>query len=364
MTTRTLRATLLVASAVLSLGVSACGGLSVSVDETPATSVTPAFPGALDGATGPGTAAAPTLALPPFPVPRVPDITTLTGSAASLQKAIGGAGSLPVGVQVTGARCNAQGQVVNRSGLTVGGGDDGSQVVNRAGVSQVGKGGSGQITDGKVVYQVNADGSGQYTNSGENYQVDVNGSGQWTGPYGVIQNKGDGTGTWTSPDGVISVKGDGTATVDGIKTVLTPAMPKFALLGTFPKLGRLKPVGKPCGTLIRIPSEVLFDFDKATLRPEAAPVLANVAKALVGTTAPIQVNGHTDALGSDAYNLDLSRRRAASVIAALRTDGVTAPLDPQGYGEAQPVAPNTLSGKDNPGGRQLNRRVEIVIPGA
>jgi OmpA-OmpF porin, OOP family len=312
-----------------------------------------------------------------------------------VRETIGAEAELPVEVQVEGARCNAQGQVVNRSGLTTGAGDDGSQVANRAGAIQRDMDGSGQVTDGTVTYQVNADGSGQiivservvqvnadgsgqyidddltyqveadgagqYSRGSETYQVSADGSGQWSGPYGEVDNSGDGSGSWVSGTTSLTINGDGTGTLNGEPVTVEP-MPKFALLGTFPKLQGLKALGEPCGTLIRLPAGILFDFDKATLRPEAAPVLAAVAEALTDQTSTVEVNGHTDAVGDDAYNQDLSERRAQAVIAGLQADGVSTPLQAHGFGETQPVAPNTLDGKDNPTGRQLNRRVEIVIP--
>lgn len=373
-------------AAVLGIALAGCSGSPVTIANSG-----PASAGS--GTDGVGSE----IALPPFPIPRVPDITTMTGAALQVQKTVGAQAGLPVGVQVVGARCNAQGQVVNRSGMTTGGGDDGSVVDTRAGSAQLLPDGSGQLDGGTVSYQVSADGSGQmtvgeatvqvdadgsgqyedaalsyqvslggsgqYERGRETYQVSEGGSGQWDGPYGLVQNNGDGSGRWESPKGDVVVAGDGTGTLEGEPIKVRP-MPKFALLGTFPKLQTLKPFGKPCGTLIRIPSEVLFDFDKATLRPEAKPVIAAVAKALAGSTTPVQVNGHTDALGTDAYNQDLSQRRAQAVVAALRAAGVTIPLQGQGFGESQPVAPNTLKGKDNPAGRQLNRRVEIVLPAA
>jgi OOP family OmpA-OmpF porin len=75
----------------------------------------------------------------------------------------------------------------------------------------------------------------------------------------------------------------------------------------------------------------------------------------------MEIRGHTDAKGSDAYNQDLSERRAQAVVAALRQRGVAHDASARGYGESQPVAPNEVDGKDNPGGRQLNRRVEIFV---
>jgi len=76
----------------------------------------------------------------------------------------------------------------------------------------------------------------------------------------------------------------------------------------------------------------------------------------------IKVEGHTDAKGSDDYNLDLSKRRAESVKQWFESSGIDSSLvTTQGYGETKPVAENTKSGKDNPEGRALNRRVEIVV---
>jgi OOP family OmpA-OmpF porin len=175
-----------------------------------------------------------------------------------------------------------------------------------------------------------------------------------------VTNGGDGSGTWTSPDGLLVINGDGTGTLNSAE-VKVPAMPDFALLGQLPKLQTLRPLGKSCGTLIRIDANVLFDFDKAELRPSAGPVLTAIAKTLTATSGRVDVDGYTDAKGSDAYNLDLSNRRAAAVVAALTSDGAVTPLQPHGYGEARPIARNTINGKDNPAGRQLNRRVELVI---
>ena len=76
---------------------------------------------------------------------------------------------------------------------------------------------------------------------------------------------------------------------------------------------------------------------------------------------PDDVNTFTDAKGSDDYNQTLSERRANAVLAALRERGAAAQASARGLGETQPVAPNEVGGKDNPGGRQLNRRVEIFV---
>ncbi|MBI2969082.1 MAG: OmpA family protein, partial [Bacteroidetes bacterium] len=77
----------------------------------------------------------------------------------------------------------------------------------------------------------------------------------------------------------------------------------------------------------------------------------------------IELSSHTDSKGADDYNQRLSEARAKSVVEYLISHGVNANrLQFKGYGETQPVAPNTLpDGSDNPDGRQLNRRTEFTI---
>ena len=112
------------------------------------------------------------------------------------------------------------------------------------------------------------------------------------------------------------------------------------------------------GTTIRISSDVLFEFDSATLTPAAAAHLARLAERLKGSE--VEIGGFTDSLGAPAYNRELSQRRADTVkdeLARLGATGLTA----RGYGEARPVAPNEINGEDNPEGRAKNRRVELVF---
>lgn len=116
-------------------------------------------------------------------------------------------------------------------------------------------------------------------------------------------------------------------------------------------------------TVIDLPADVLFDFDKSTLRPDALPVLAQAAE-LIGAypQSPVCINGHTDSKGSDRYNQALSLRRAQSVAAQLQHRQGAHHMRVYGFGKSQPVAANTMpDGSDNPQGRQRNRRVEIVI---
>jgi outer membrane protein OmpA-like peptidoglycan-associated protein len=102
---------------------------------------------------------------------------------------------------------------------------------------------------------------------------------------------------------------------------------------------------------------VTFDFDKATLRPESAPVLEKAAAALTGNPAlSIEVQGHTDDVGEDAYNLKLSGQRAETVRLWLTQHGVAATrLTARGYGKTQPVIENSSDAN-----RARNRRVELA----
>jgi outer membrane protein OmpA-like peptidoglycan-associated protein len=115
-------------------------------------------------------------------------------------------------------------------------------------------------------------------------------------------------------------------------------------------------------------ADLLFDFDKADLRPEAEGVLRDVVAQIKAKAKrpAVRVEGHTDAKGTDAYNQDLSQRRSASVRGWLVQQGKLAAksVAAVGLGEKQPVAPNEKpDGSDDPEGRQKNRRVEIVVTG-
>jgi OmpA-OmpF porin, OOP family len=103
---------------------------------------------------------------------------------------------------------------------------------------------------------------------------------------------------------------------------------------------------------------VQFDHDKAEIKPDSKPTLDEIVKFMqANPKISIIVAGHTDNLGGFEYNLDLSRRRAGAVVAALVRQGGIAPgrLTPFGAGMAAPVALN-----DDEAGRARNRRVELV----
>ena len=107
-------------------------------------------------------------------------------------------------------------------------------------------------------------------------------------------------------------------------------------------------------------SDVLFDFNKATLRPGAREKLAKIAGIVLahpGLTT--QAEGHADSIGTDGYNQQLSERRAESVRSFLVQQGLVAEaVTATGFGESRPVATNGTAA-----GRQQNRRVELVVSG-
>lgn len=111
------------------------------------------------------------------------------------------------------------------------------------------------------------------------------------------------------------------------------------------------------GLLVTL-GDVLFAFDKADLSAQAAPRLDKLARFLAQfPERNMLIEGYTDSVGNDAYNLSLSERRAQAVRAALMQRGVDgARISARGFGKSHPVADNGSAD-----GRAMNRRVEIVI---
>ncbi|HWW81206.1 MAG TPA: OmpA family protein [Steroidobacteraceae bacterium] len=113
--------------------------------------------------------------------------------------------------------------------------------------------------------------------------------------------------------------------------------------------------------LVMTLGDVLFDTGRATLKPGADRDMDRLAQALRdNANTRVIIEGHTDSVGSEDYNLALSERRAEAVGSALRSRGVPADrFEVKGLGKAFPVA-----GNDTQAGRQQNRRVEIVFSDA
>ena len=113
------------------------------------------------------------------------------------------------------------------------------------------------------------------------------------------------------------------------------------------------------GIIVSI-GDVLFDFDRATLRPAARERLAKAAGVLLAYPGlNLRLEGHTDSVGTEPYNLKLSQDRAAAVRDYLAQQGVSPEsVTAAGYGQTRPIASN-----DTAQGRQQNRRVELVVTG-
>lgn len=337
--------------------------------------------------------------IPPIPAIVIPDFLGVEPAQQSFQDALGEKLAEIDGIRIAPARCDEAGQLLpglgmvlqDESGVTANLGARGTYVIDQsgAGVADVGGAqftveadGSGTINregdEGEQI-TVEADGSGSYNgpedqitldgkgggtwNSEKMGQLSIepDGSGTWNGPLGQITNEGDGSGTWNGAHVIIN-DGNGSGTVDGKVMAMAP-LPPVPPAGRFPLLTKFRVPPAACGYLITLEDRILFDFDKSDLRPDAAKTVDALAEAFVQVhPASMVIRGHTDAKGSDDYNLDLSQRRAATVEAALKERAVPSQMAAQGVGESQPVAANEIGGKDNPAGRQLNRRVEIFVP--
>ncbi|MCP4156132.1 MAG: OmpA family protein [bacterium] len=116
---------------------------------------------------------------------------------------------------------------------------------------------------------------------------------------------------------------------------------------------------------IELSGDILFDFDKWDIRPQAQKTLLKVGEIVNSSgSSHVTITGHTDAKGTEQYNRRLSEKRADSVKNWLVQKGAVKGeiIETIGLGETQPAAPNTnTDGSDNPEGRQKNRRVEISV---
>lgn len=335
--------------------------------------------------------------IPPIPAIIVPDFIGIEPAQQSFQDALGDKLAGIEGIRIAPARCDDQGGVIpslgmvlqDDTGLAANLGEQGAYIIENggAGVADIGgaqfiveEDGSGAINrEGDEQITVEADGSGSYSSADEQITLDgqgggtwnsdrvgqviieADGSGMWNGPLGQIVNEGDGSGSWNGAH-IVTNDGNGSGTVDGQDMAMEP-LPPVPRAGKFPLLTKFRLPAATCGYLITLQDRILFDFDKDELRPDAAETVDALAEVFVDVgPARLEIRGHTDAKGSDDYNLDLSERRAATVEIALKDRSVASQIEAQGFGESQPVALNEVDGKDNPAGRQLNRRVEIFVP--
>jgi outer membrane protein OmpA-like peptidoglycan-associated protein len=160
------------------------------------------------------------------------------------------------------------------------------------------------------------------------------------------------------PFEAVTIEGLGGAAAGGIPAAGTT-------LGLEGALKELKAEVTAAEIKIDLAADVLFDFDKASIKKEAEPSLQNLATVLKANPgAAVTIEGHTDAKGADGYNQTLSEQRAASVkqwlVANAQVNGAT--ISTRGWGKSKPVTHNAKpDGSDDPEGRAKNRRVQIIV---
>jgi len=156
------------------------------------------------------------------------------------------------------------------------------------------------------------------------------------------------TGYWTPAQAILECDPD-------LVKVAAPPVPPVPPTPTPPT-----PPAKPVSQKVTFAADAFFDFDKAVLKPEAKAKLDDLTGKLSGINLEVIIAvGHTDGIGSDAYNNKLSVRRAEAVKAYLVSKGIEPNrVYTEGKGKKQPVADNKTAE-----GRAKNRRVEIEVVG-
>jgi len=185
------------------------------------------------------------------------------------------------------------------------------------------------------------------------------------GPDPIVSVAGSNDRAWrvqrlgAAPNSGIEVGAAGIAVPGGAGAKVTemPSVPQL--------MQQLGAVQTEQGTLVQMSNDVLFNFDSAAIRPDAALKLTQLAQLIDQLHPPgLRIVGNADNIGTDAYNMGLSLRRARSVESWLTANGGVrvANMDVKGGGFHDPVAPNqNPDGTDNPAGRQKNRRVDVLI---
>jgi outer membrane protein OmpA-like peptidoglycan-associated protein len=131
------------------------------------------------------------------------------------------------------------------------------------------------------------------------------------------------------------------------------------LRATLSRLGQVRQEAR--GLVLTLPGSVYFEVNKSVVQPAMRSRLTEIARALAtARDSSILIEGHTDADGSNEYNLELSRLRAEAVRSVLVAGGVSPDrVETQGYGETKPIASNSSAS-----GKAQNRRVEIILQGS
>jgi OOP family OmpA-OmpF porin len=234
------------------------------------------------------------------------------------------------------------------------------EVASGDGTGELNVGGEGGITigeDGSITLgsedgdQIVVDAEGNSVITGDGQAIGVTKDGQ------AVIVSGDGTSLFVGADGDVSISVDAfclSVSTDDAEVVGRDDVDEDVVVRENSK-----------ATVFVISADLAFDFNSATVRPDADAALDSIIEVLASEfkDASVTVIGHTDSIGTDAYNVDLSVQRADAVAALIEQRvGADLKINSSGLGESRPLAPNTnADGTDNPEGRAQNRRVEVVV---
>ncbi|HOS87717.1 MAG: OmpA family protein [Comamonadaceae bacterium] len=187
----------------------------------------------------------------------------------------------------------------------------------------------------------------------------ANGSNQWRSSNGMPVMNGTNEMCWRNANWTPATAYPG---CDGAAMPPPPPAPKAAAPAPAakPAMPAAKPPAPPAATKVTYAADAFFDFDKAVLKPEGKAKLDDLIGKIKGINLEVIIAvGHTDDVGTDAYNQKLSVKRAESVKAYLVSKGIEQNrVYTEGKGEKQPIASNKTAE-----GRAKNRRVEIEVVG-
>jgi len=172
----------------------------------------------------------------------------------------------------------------------------------------------------------------------------------------------DGSGACVVSSGQVLPECAGAKTAPAAPKPAAPAAPGAPAAPSAPSApaAAAKPAPASVRQAVVIQADALFDFDKSVIRPDGKKSIDDALAKLGGVDLEMVIaTGHTDSVGTDAYNQKLSERRAAAVKDYLVSKGIpSAKITTIGKGESQPVATNKTAE-----GRQKNRRVDIEFKG-
>jgi len=182
----------------------------------------------------------------------------------------------------------------------------------------------------------------------------------WVNPFGGVWKNGTNELCWRNAFWTPATSIEGCDGAPPPAPEVVQQTPTAALPPTTPPVVTPPPPVMPVATRVVFNADTFFDFDKASLKPEGRQLLDQVVTQVSTLTLEtIIAVGHTDWTGAEAYNQQLSERRAESVKRYLVDKGIDADrIYTEGKGKTSPVAPNTTRE-----GRAQNRRVEIEIVG-